>query len=196
MEEIMRWVILPEGESSDVQSKYAEILAVHAALLHTGEIIYFTGSQYLAQENLNKQFNHTRLFHCNTEEISTVDVPASMTDLFCCGHAMLPDGRLLVAGGTAIYGIPKGHFDADWPGKDDVPGIREAWIFDPIQRRWVEAPKMNSCPTHTHLALKRATKLATGGRWYPTLVTLPNGNVLAMAGRPGADDARRTNTRP
>lgn len=147
----MPWVVLPEGESSDTQSKYAEILAVHAALLHTGEIVYFTGSQYSRQENIDKQFNHTRLFHCNTGQITPVDVPSNMTDLFCCGHAMLPDGRLLVAGGTEIYGIPPVHFTVHWPGEGDTPGLREAWIFDPDQRSWGEVPKMSSGPRHLHL---------------------------------------------
>src|ERR1035438_823765 len=29
-----RWVVIPEGASADTQASYAQILAVHAALLH------------------------------------------------------------------------------------------------------------------------------------------------------------------
>jgi hypothetical protein len=35
-----------------------------------------------------------------------------------------------------------------------------------------------------------------GGRWYPTLVTLPGGRVLAVAGIPKQEDSRGTNTSP
>jgi hypothetical protein len=31
-----RWVVLPEGAPTETQAAFAQILAVHAALLHTG----------------------------------------------------------------------------------------------------------------------------------------------------------------
>jgi hypothetical protein len=36
----------------------------------------------------------------------------------------------------------------------------------------------------------------TGGRWYPTLVTLGNGDVLAISGHPGLDDPNHNNFIP
>ena len=36
----------------------------------------------------------------------------------------------------------------------------------------------------------------TGGRWYPTLITLSNGEVLATAGHPGRSDAKHDNDTP
>jgi hypothetical protein len=36
----------------------------------------------------------------------------------------------------------------------------------------------------------------TGGRWYPTLLTLADGNVLALAGAPGADEKEQDNFIP
>jgi len=33
----------------------------------------------------------------------------------------------------------------------------------------------------------------TGGRWYPTLLTLPNSNIFAMAGHPGPGDIEHSN---
>ncbi|MDQ1536649.1 MAG: hypothetical protein QOE58_1042, partial [Actinomycetota bacterium] len=35
-----------------------------------------------------------------------------------------------------------------------------------------------------------------GGRWYPTLVTLPSGDVLAAGGHPSESDTRHSNTTP
>src|SRR5207244_1333776 len=35
-----------------------------------------------------------------------------------------------------------------------------------------------------------------GGRWYPSLCTLPTGEVLAVAGHPAGDDTRHDNNRP
>jgi Tachylectin/Domain of unknown function (DUF1929) len=37
-------------------------------------------------------------------------------------------------------------------------------------------------------------KSTGGGRWYPTLMTLPAGQVLAMSGHPAPDDTRHNNT--
>ena len=42
-----QWVVLPEGSLPDVLVDFAEILAVHAALLHTGKVLYFGGSEHV-----------------------------------------------------------------------------------------------------------------------------------------------------
>jgi hypothetical protein len=36
----------------------------------------------------------------------------------------------------------------------------------------------------------------TGGRWYPTLTTMPNGDVLALSGHPGSSDRFHNNDIP
>jgi hypothetical protein len=42
----MRCVIVPETANAGVKQSYAQILAVHAALLYTGRIVYFSGDQH------------------------------------------------------------------------------------------------------------------------------------------------------
>jgi hypothetical protein len=151
----------------------SEVLAVHAALLHTGKILYFGGDEHDETQHDTGQIDHTRLFDCRSLTIEKIGSPT--TDVFCSGHAMLPDGRLLVAGGTE-----------DWPGgggEHDVhfPGLRECWIFNPSMNTWIQVASMNFQPGQAN---------AGGGRWYPTLVTLADGRALTMSGHPSATDTR------
>ena len=92
----------------------AGILAVHAALLHTGKIVYFGGDQHTGSLNTSGDVDHTRLFDCATHAITTVTGLPGNSDLFCSGHAQLADGRILAAGGTRKWGgggiHPPGHF--------------------------------------------------------------------------------------
>jgi hypothetical protein len=68
--------------------------------------------------------------------------------IYCSGHSYLPDGRILVVGGTS-------------PG---TRGLRLSTIFDPATSRWTRTSSMAQ------------------GRYYPTITTLPNGNMLAISG--------------
>jgi hypothetical protein len=72
------------------------------------------------------------------------------TDIFCSGHAFLPSGRLLVAGGTKSY--------------NSFPGETAAYLFDPILEDFTRVSDM------------------ADGRWYPSLVSLADGRVVAASG--------------
>ncbi|MEV4757693.1 galactose oxidase-like domain-containing protein [Micromonospora sp. NPDC049559] len=77
--------------------------AIHAALLDTGKLLIIAGSG-----NDQAQFDagtfKTLVYDPNTGRTKLVPTP---TDLFCAGHAFLPDGKLLVAGGTLRYEVLK-----------------------------------------------------------------------------------------
>ena len=163
----------------------AGILAVHAALLHTGKIVYFGGDQHDGGLNTSGDVDHTRVFDCATHAITTVTGLPGTSDLFCSGHAQLADGRILTAGGTRNWGgggvHPSFHFI----------GLRDAWLFDPSDEKWHATGNLVTQRAADVTPGKDIEK--TGGKWYPTLVTLPDGRVLAVSGHPEIDDNRHNN---
>ncbi len=163
----------------------AGILAVHAALLHTGKIVYFGGDQHDGGLNAAGDVDHTRLFDCATYTLTVVTGLPGNSDLFCAGHAQLADGRILAAGGTRKWGgggiHPPGHFI----------GLRDAYLFDPSDEQWHATGKMvtqRMSEVGPGLDIQK-----TGGKWYPTLITMPDGRVLAVSGHPEVDDSRHNN---
>ncbi|BAC90112.1 galactose oxidase-like domain-containing protein [Gloeobacter violaceus] len=135
----------------------SQILAVHAALLRTGKVLFVAGS---SNDETNIPFEHgSVVLDINAPDGNPV-FPADLLnsqgkqiDLFCCAHAALADGRILFGGGTKQY--------------DPFYGINEAITFDPQTQKWT---KVNS------MAI---------GRWYPTYTTLGDGRVLAVSGFDG-----------
>ena len=79
--------------------EHLRVNALHAALLHTGKVLIIAGSG-----NDRKQFNagkfRTILWDPATGKFKRVHTPS---DMFCAGHTFLPDGKLLIAGGTRRY---------------------------------------------------------------------------------------------
>jgi hypothetical protein len=53
------------------------------------------------------------------------------------------------------------------------------------------ATAMGACPSSAN-----PTPGSGGGRWYPTLVTLPSGAILAMCGHPESSDWRHNSNTP
>lgn len=169
--------------SWEIVSTDSEILAIHAALLPTNQVLMFGGSEHNSSQSLSgnpADLDNTRLFNLTpgaSPLIETVGSPT--TDVFCAGQAFLGDGRLLVAGGTEAWGgQPDAHAHAL-----DFLGERGCWIYAPRQRVWRRVRDLNFQPGES----------TGGGRWYPTLVTLATGQVLCVSGHPSALDTRHHN---
>ncbi|MBB4766412.1 galactose oxidase-like domain-containing protein [Amorphoplanes digitatis] len=75
--------------------------AIHAALLHTGKVLIIAGSGN-NRENFEAGTFRSILYDPARNSFAEVPTP---TDVFCAGHTFLPDGRLLIAGGTKSYEV-------------------------------------------------------------------------------------------
>jgi hypothetical protein len=168
-----RWFVVEDASGNDLK---ADAFAVHAAMTHGSQIVLFSGDQHNAFQNQAKpqDIDHCQLFDCQALALQKIDAPT--TDVFCSGHALRPDGRLVVAGGTERFPLPLG--DPDFH-HDHFPGLRDTWLFEP------------SAPSGSKYWAKTASM--RGGRWYPTLVTLQDGHVLALSGHPEEADSHRHN---
>ncbi|HZR79864.1 MAG TPA: galactose oxidase-like domain-containing protein [Candidatus Binatia bacterium] len=82
--------------------------------------------------------------------------------LFCADLVQLADGRILAAGGTNYY-LEPGVEPVPY-GVIELEGLKNTRIFNPADDHWAQTDSM------------------AYGRWYPTLVTLPDGDVFAASG--------------
>jgi hypothetical protein len=178
----------------EIPSALAEVLAVHAAFLNFDKIILFGGDQYDPKLAAQGQFAATRLFDCGLETVTKESSP--VFDAFCSGHSLTTHGTLVVAGGTStLFSLSSGHHDEHFPGLRDMGIYRyetsgSGWRTTadltlqgkplPICRPGQD-PDVDSC-------VEPADHGKIGGRWYPTLVTLANGDILALAGHPQIGD--------
>jgi hypothetical protein len=128
-------------------------ISIHAANLTNGKIFYAAGSGFHSQYQLNGPF-HWNTFDPNTGSITnhTVD-----KDIFCMGQAVLPNGKVLCAGGTLEYDV------GDNPG-GKWKGLNAAYEYDPSSNSLQEVQSMQH------------------GRWYPYCIVLEDGKVLTIGG--------------
>ncbi|WP_430788910.1 galactose oxidase-like domain-containing protein [Actinoplanes sp. G11-F43] len=78
-----------------------KVNAIHAAMLRTGKVLIIAGSGN-NRENFEAGTFRSILWDPRTDTFKDVHTP---TDLFCAGHTFLPNGNLLVAGGTKSYEV-------------------------------------------------------------------------------------------
>lgn len=161
---------------------FSEVLPVHAALLPTGKVLFFAGSGNNAFRFNSRDFGNVAkgIFTSVVWDpaAGTFSHPATAfradaahrpIDFFCGGHCFLPDGRILVAGGSLAYDkdIKDGQMVDPVPNHG-FKGTRDALIFDPAGAGGVGAWKIVKSMAH--------------GRWYPTLLMLGDGRVMAFSG--------------
>lgn len=147
----------------DVMDYQMPIRAMHATLLKNGKVLLIAGSGN-SEENFAAGTFKASIFDPISGTFNTLDIPK---DMFCAGHTTLPDGKILIQGGTKSY--------PSVAGGADYGGLKDSWVFDPDTNVFT--------PTND----------ANEGHWYPTLTNLGNGNVW-MAGGLKEDTTGAVNT--
>jgi Domain of unknown function (DUF1929) len=136
--------------------------AIDAVLLRTGQVMVWGYPRY------PDRAHHPGRYPVNEGEAAILDprkdgsrivavprvgrLPAAIAG---SGESILADGRLFIAGGSIA------HPDRSHPR---WRGLDKAFTFDPIRGRWGPVLQLS------------------GGRWYPSTVTLPDGRVVILGG--------------
>ncbi len=140
------------------------LIAYNAALLPDGKVFTF-GSNPVDQYIKNGRAFYNDVWSPDMGlglESHTTLQNTSATNLFCAAQMLLNDGELLIAGGD------KTEIDQVETGDDGVlnnAGVQDLNLFD------YRSSKITLSPLQM-----------TQGRWYPTMTTLANGDVLVQGG--------------
>ncbi|KNC18758.1 hypothetical protein AC792_10350 [Arthrobacter sp. RIT-PI-e] len=144
----------PESVGSwTVQDEELPIRALHNTLLNDGRILLIAGSGN-AEDLFDAGELRAVVWTPDTNEFKDIPVPY---DMFCAGHVTLPDGKVLIAGGTASY--PEGD-----QGPNTFKGSEKSYYFDPEDDTFHPTTDM------------------AGAHWYPSLTKLGNGNIWSAGG--------------
>jgi hypothetical protein len=87
--------------------------------------------------------------------------------MFCSDNNILADGRVISAGGTAYYiepGVSNPLLPGGGLGVIELQGLHATRLYDPPTNDWHQVGDM------------------ARGRWYPTMVELPDGKELVAGG--------------
>lgn len=128
-------------------------VAIHSTLMHNGEVLIF---EYVEGQAGVDRTSRVRVWDPSTGQARDANLGYDR-DVFCAGHNVLPDGRVLVSGG---HDFTAGQ-------KQDPVGVAESDLYDPVSGTWSPTPPLGQ------------------KRWYPTNVGLGNGRTLIFGGQEG-----------
>jgi Domain of unknown function (DUF1929) len=150
--------VLTDSNNNNLSSG---IVAIHAALVPTangGAAIVYFGTD-----------DQAWIFDVDDLE----QAPAQLSTqpgwwAFCGAHAFLNDGRWVIAGGVVNQNVTHhGHEEHD-------SGERRCEMYSPLAGTFSPIQDLNFQPGANY----------GGGRWYPTVLSLANGEVFVVAGHP------------
>jgi hypothetical protein len=140
------------------------VRSIHAIFESTGNILLMAGTGNNGSlggkvvTNLPQADYKAAVFDPRTMSFVSLN---ALWDVFCGGHAVLPDGNILVAGGTRKYELIAGQNKV----KSQFEGVRNSAIFDVKTNKWIKTGPLNQA------------------RWYPTLVRAGSpSTVIAVSG--------------
>lgn len=136
-----------------VQQTPMPIRAIHTTLLNDGRLLLIAGS---GNDGNNFEAGSFRAVVWSPDTNIFTDVPVPY-DMFCAGHVTLPDGKVLLAGGT-------GAFPEEDSGPNTFKGSDKSYYFDPEDDSFHPLSDM------------------AGAHWYPSLTKLGNGDIWAAGG--------------
>ncbi|MFT4136215.1 galactose oxidase-like domain-containing protein [Microbacterium sp.] len=129
------------------------VRAIHTTLLHDGRVLLVAGS---GNDGTAFAAGSFTAVVWNPADDTYLDVPVPY-DMFCAGHVTLPDGKVLLTGGTEA-------FPEEDQGPNTFKGSRKSYYFDPADDQFHPTADM------------------AGAHWYPTLTKLGNGDLWAAGG--------------
>ena len=140
------WQVLPFN---------SPVRAVHAVLMDNGDVLMIAGSGNDPDAFAAGTFE-SAVYDPTTGSFTVIPTPSAM---FCAGHVHLPNGDILILGGTAAYP------SAD--GSTGFEGLNTSYIFNPTTMAYEQVNNLND------------------GHWYPSATELGNGDVLSLGGLRG-----------
>ena len=147
------------GQSSSVGEWSAvfgmPLVAVHAALMQTGELLFFDAWEIPGTPS-------ARVWNPDTGNYTSV--ANGFAELFCAGHILTHDGRLLTAGGHNGAGV----------------GTPDATFFDATTRQWTALPDLGYArwyPSLVQMADGRAFTIG-GAISRPSIAEVPEALTL------------------
>lgn len=161
------------------------IVGIHTTVLPNGKVLSWAGHN----DNLH---DHTGAALWNPLVAKSFEYIDNEKNIFCSSHTLLASGRLLVAGGYFSNGDVNDDFPKDVFGEyPDYPlivsgtnnpsyargfiGLRDASLYDYMR------PTVSTAPAYSQWDVINPPM--TDRRWYPTAVTLSNGEALVIAGQ-------------
>lgn len=126
---------------------------IHTTLLHDGRLLLIAGSGNDGTQFAAGTFRAV-VWDPSANSFTEIPVPY---DMFCAGHVTLPDGTVLIAGGTEAFPLED-------QGPNTFRGSKKSYYFDPADDTFHSTGDM------------------TGAHWYPSLTKLGNGDIWAAGG--------------
>lgn len=134
--------------------------AVHAVQLYDGKVLIMAGSGNQWQNLQAGKFTTWVWNPTQPDQTTAWKLIPTPSDMFCAGHAILPNGNILVTGGTTAYP----QYDSNGNLVHDWDGSKQSYIFDVAAETYVQTGAM------------------ANARWYPTVVSVGGGKQLVTGG--------------